>query len=123
MYELFSAFDYNDPSIHIARRPSTVVPHQALYFLNSPMVLNASKIIVDQALVEKASDSDRLDRIYQQILCRNATAEEKQRAMNYFEKVRQWRISSGRQEEFSDQQMWHSFCQTLLASSEFLYLD
>ncbi|MFL2858606.1 MAG: PSD1 and planctomycete cytochrome C domain-containing protein [Planctomycetota bacterium] len=123
MYELFSAFDYNDPSIHIARRPSTVVPHQALYFLNSPMVLNASERIVDQALAEKASDSDRLDRIYQQILCRNATAEEKQRAMNYFEKVRQWRNSSGRQEDFSDQQMWHSFCQTLLASSEFLYLD
>ena len=123
MYELFSAFDYNDPSIHIARRPSTVVPHQALYFLNSPMVLNASEIIVDQALAEASSDSDRLDRIYQRILCRSATDDEKRRALNYFEKVRQWRESSGGQEEFSDQQMWHSFCQTLLASSEFLYLD
>ena len=123
MYELFSAFDYNDPSIHIARRPATVVPHQALYFLNSPMVIEASKRIVEEVLATEEIDSDRLDRLYQRVLCRNATAEEKQRALRYFEKVRQWKVSSGDQEELTDSQMWHSFCQTLLASSEFLYLD
>lgn len=123
MYELFSAFDYNDPSIHIARRPATVVPHQALYFLNSPMVLQASEVIIDEVLSEEIAEEDRIDRIYRKILCRNAMDSEKKRASMYFEKVRQWQAGLSNPEEVTEKQMWHSFCQTLLASSEFLYLD
>ena len=123
MYELFSAFDYNDPSIHIARRPATVVPHQALYFLNSPMVLQASEVIIDEVLSVEASEGDRVDMIYRKILCRNAMESEKSRAARYFEKVRQWKAGLANPEEVTEKQMWHSFCQTLLASSEFLYLD
>ena len=123
MYELFSAFDYNDPSIHIARRPSTVVAHQALYFLNSPMVIEAAGMVVDEVLKETEDENARIDACYRRILCRHATESELERASSYFEKVRQWRSDLEAPDEISDQQVWHSFCQTLLASSEFLYLD
>jgi len=120
MYELFSAFDYNDPSIHIAKRPSSVVAHQALYFLNSPMVIEASGKIVDEVLAGSESEEHRIDEIYRKILCRDATSVEKMRVTQYFSKLR---LGLPDTEEVSEKQMWHSFCQTLLASSEFLYLD
>ena len=123
MYELFSAFDYNDPSIHIARRPSTVVPHQALYFLNSPMVIEASGKLITQVFAESEGSEERVRKIYQRVLCRNPDAEEIERAHLFLENAKVILAAEESDVETRVLLAWQSFCQTLIAASEFLYLD
>ena len=70
MYELFSAFDFNDPSVPVDRRSATVVAHQALFFLNAPLVIGAAQALAERsvdatsdAASDTASDRDRIDQV------------------------------------------------------------
>ncbi len=125
MYELFSAFDYNDPSAPISKRYSTVVPHQALFFLNSPMVLDAALAITRQVLEMELSEQSRVQEFYRRILCREATDEEVDRSLEFVNRAREYFVASPEADRPGDavESSWHAFSQALLASSEFLYLD
>ena len=50
---LFRAFDYPDPYGHSGRRAETVTPTQALTFLNSPLVVQASEHLGERAARQK----------------------------------------------------------------------
>ena len=131
MYELFSAFDYNDPSAPIATRYSTVVPHQALFFLNSPMVLDSALVIAREVLAQIEKESDRVQEMHRRILCREATETEVVRALGFVNNVREYIESSPGQDRSDSpdktddpvESAWHAYAQALISSSEFLYLD
>ncbi len=125
MYELFSAFDYNDPSAPISKRYSTVVAHQALFFLNSPMVLDAALAIANQVLELKLTEVDQVQEMHRRILCREATEAEVERAILFVNRVEESILTMPEEDRPGDphQSAWQAFCQALLASSEFLYLD
>ncbi len=125
MYELFSAFDYNDPSAPIARRYSTVVPHQALFFLNSPMVLDSARMLARSAIEECNEEQQRVHWLYRKILARDASSTEVDKAIRFVENasVQLARSSTGEKHAAQEHEGWQAFAQVLLSSSEFLYID
>ena len=60
--ELMQYFDFSDPDMPNSKRTSTIVPQQALFFMNSPMAVDVTRRIV--ARPEVAGSSDALARLF-----------------------------------------------------------
>ena len=43
LYELYTAFDFGDPTVMNGDRPTTTVAPQALFVMNSPLVLESTR--------------------------------------------------------------------------------
>ncbi|MBL8897095.1 MAG: PSD1 domain-containing protein [Planctomycetes bacterium] len=117
IYELFAIFDYNDPSVPIDRRGSTVVAHQALWAMNSPLVREESRRLAEALLASAsaANDAQRLEQAYVRMFARPPRAEETSEALAYLAELRG--------APFEEPRAWTMLVQALFASSEFLYID
>jgi len=124
VYDVFTIFDFANPGTGASRRAATVVSHQALFFLNSPFVKEQARQLVLAVFAGADTDEERLGRIYGLALGRTPTAEEGARALAHVSRVAAM-ASPGAEADPHAARLagWISFCQALLASSEFLYLD
>ena len=55
--ELMQNFDFSDPDMPNSKRTSTVVPQQALFFMNSPMAVDVARKIAARPEVTGAGDA------------------------------------------------------------------
>ena len=118
VYDVFTIFDFANPSVGTARRIPTVVSHQALFFLNSPLVKSCALSLAENLLLESvAEDTDRLRLAYRWTLNRLPTESETARSLRFIDQVR------GESPRPSERAAWASLCQTLLAGNEFVYRD
>jgi hypothetical protein len=123
-YDFFAAFDGADSSIVVGRREVSTVPTQALYLLNSPLVIQESQQAAERLLaMDGLNDADRIDTAYRLALSRPATDAERQRAIGFLERYPQVAKEEGK--GFGDLrlQAWSQFCQALVASAEFQILN
>lgn len=109
LLELLSIFDAADPSQIVGRRDATTVPTQALFLMNSPWVAEQARLLAQRVEAGAENDSARIDLAYRITLSRPATAGERERTLKYLAEA-----GTGG---------WTNFCQTLLASAEFRYLQ
>ncbi|MGE3175648.1 MAG: DUF1553 domain-containing protein [Planctomycetota bacterium] len=109
MYELFTVFDYADPSVHLEQRPQSAVATQALLLLNSPFVRAQSRAFA-AAAAAAADPEPRIDWIWRQALQRPPSADERAAA-------RRWLDGA------PAEQAWPGLCQAVLATNEFVYID
>ncbi len=90
-YELpgtFVSFDLPHPDHHSPKRVETTVPQQALYFLNSPLLLRqAAKLAADPEFRALPDDSARLHWLYQRIFNRPPTGEEADLALGWLSSI------------------------------------
>lgn len=117
LYDVLRAFDLPDPAMSSGSRDSTVVAPQALFMMNSPVMLTHSLVMAD-SLLQRAGDSDaaRIREAYERALSRPPTAQEIDRALTYLARfATEWKGDR--------RHAWQSFCKSLLASSEFAYLN
>ncbi len=117
MYQLFSAFDLPDPAVSNGDRDSTVVAPQALFMMNGSVMLKHSKIMAEGLLARKdLDDAGRVREAYERALTRPATGGEVDDALSFVARMQTaWkgdRVSA-----------WQSFCKSLLASNEFIYIN
>jgi hypothetical protein len=54
--ELMSQFDFADPDMTNSQRTSTIVPQQALFFMNSPMAVDAARKVASRPEFTNAKD-------------------------------------------------------------------
>ena len=94
--EEFGLFDFPDPSSVNGLRHVTTAPPQALFFMNSQFVENASYDVVDRLYDLAKSDDDRIDLAYQIILSREPDAEERSEAMDLMRRTRRGRFEGPR---------------------------
>jgi hypothetical protein len=74
---LFRTFDFASPDGHVAARPMTSVPQQALFMLNSPFVLEQAKKLANQSSIAGETDVRRkVTSLYRAALGRAPTPEE-----------------------------------------------
>jgi hypothetical protein len=112
VYDLFELFDFPDPGTVNGNRADTTIAPQALYLMNSPLVLRTTATMAKQLLTEKKLNSaQRVEWLYAKVYNRKPTAKESQRAVTFVNEFCQERHSS-----------WQALCQALLSSNEFLYL-
>ncbi len=117
LYEVFQAFDLPDPTTSNGDRDSTVVAPQALFMMNSSVILKHSKQMAE-SLLNQASvdDAGRIQQAYLRALGRPATAQEVDSALTFIARM---------EKEWNGNKVnaWQSYCKSLLASNEFVYLN
>ncbi len=117
--DVLTIFDFANPSVTTARRTPTVVSHQALFLMNSPLVRDSARAFASLLLATPApDDAARVQLAYQRALCRPATAEETARALRFLTLAT---TASGKSGDRTA--AWAAFCQALFAANEFIYLE
>ena len=75
--EVFNHFDFASPSMENGRRHQTTVPQQALYLMNSPLVVEQARNVVARPdVVACKTDKERIKRLYEIIYQRLPRADE-----------------------------------------------
>jgi hypothetical protein len=75
--ETLNTFDFPNPNTPSGRRYETIVPQQALFLMNSPLVIEQVRNVVNRdAFQNSASDDDRIRYLYELFFQRPATADE-----------------------------------------------
>ncbi len=75
--ELLTQFDFPSPDVPSGRRYETLVPQQALFLMNSPMVIETARKLVDRpAFAELKNDEERVTLLYLAIFQRWPTKQE-----------------------------------------------
>ncbi|MES2694861.1 MAG: PSD1 and planctomycete cytochrome C domain-containing protein [Verrucomicrobiota bacterium] len=75
--ELLTQFDYPSPDVPSGRRYETLVPQQALFLMNSQMVIETARKLVDRAaFAELKTDEERVTLLYLAIYQRMPTKQE-----------------------------------------------
>jgi Protein of unknown function (DUF1553)/Protein of unknown function (DUF1549)/Concanavalin A-like lectin/glucanases superfamily len=117
-YPVFGIFDVANSSVCTAKRTPTVVSHQALFFLNSPLVKETARALATQLKEIPGEDlQSRIRWTYERVLQRVPTPFETNRAERFLATASSL-VSRDHRDE-----VWDAFCQTLLSANEFLYLD
>ena len=120
--EILTIFDFPEASIMGGRRDVSTVPTQALYFLNSSFVNQQSKQMAKRVMESGTDPTDRVELAYKLALSREPSSKEKINAQKFFALLQQSDNSdSGKKQSESD--IWTYFCQSLLCTAEFRYLD
>jgi cytochrome c553 len=82
--ELLTQFDFPSPDVESGRRYETLVPQQALFLMNSPMVIETARKLVNRpAFAELKSDQDRVTLLYLAIYQRWPSKEEVALGLQY----------------------------------------
>ena len=112
--DLLRLFDFPDPNVTAEQRPTTTVPLQQLFVLNSEfLIANAKALAARLAGLDAADDAARVRQAFEIVYGRPASEREVELSVSY--------VRSGGSEEGLSR--WERFCQTLLAANEFLYVD
>jgi hypothetical protein len=112
--ELFTLFDFADPSRVVGQRNESVVPAQALFLMNSPWILERSGLTAEQVLAsESLDDSAALGALFERALQRPPTEAEAHWFMEYL------RDLEGDPSTESRVDRWSRVCQIIFASAEF----
>lgn len=124
LYEVFTAFDFADPSTLAGQRDQTTVAPQALFMMNSEIVYEQSKLLAGQMRDRQDLDvRGRIRHLYALSYSRDASEGEISRASGYLDRIRTAFIQSGVDPADADLRAWTSFCRALLSANEFVYVE
>ena len=122
----FRTFDFANPNEHVPQRPETVAPQQALFFMNSPFVIEQaahlatrSKTSPDagQSLTtsDEAAEVGRIVRLFEYALGREPLGDETGDALKF--------VRAGDAKPDAREARWERLAQVLLMSNEFAFVD
>ena len=120
LYEMFRSFDFPDPAVVSGNRSETIVAPQALFMMNSELMLDVVAALERLSRDEAKDDASRIEWLYERVLGR--LPREVEHAA--------WRLFlNAYQEEWSEESndrktgVWRAACRVLLASNEFVYIE
>ncbi|MCB1211320.1 MAG: DUF1553 domain-containing protein, partial [Verrucomicrobiales bacterium] len=110
--DVLEQFDVANPNMVTGERDVTNVPLQALYLLNGPFVQEQSAALAERLTREKPTATEQIRRAF--VLCFNRLPDTKETklAESFFQS-----------HPAEETQLLAAFCQSLLASAEFRYMD
>ena len=116
---LLRTFDFPSPNASSPGRINTSVPQQALFGMNSRFVRLQAERLFKLPRVQAAQGEQRVGALYEQVLGRDASADERKAAMAYVRNV----VSAKEKEPDADAQAWQRLAQVLLMTNEFMFVD
>ncbi|MCA9182288.1 MAG: PSD1 domain-containing protein [Planctomycetales bacterium] len=126
IYTLFEQFDFPDPTMPTGSRQQTVVAPQALLMLNDELVMDSADALAARIRRDYSQTNERIEWVYRLALGRAAESAELSRAATFIGRLNTRFAAPGSGQavlEAADQKAWSLFCQTLLASNEFIEID
>ena len=123
LYDFFQAFDFADPSVQSGRRETTTVAPQALFLMNSDVVLKQTAVLAGQLLADpNRDDAARIGELYQRTLGRAPRTVEIERATQFLARYEQQ--AAGEPAAVPPRtRAWQSLCRAVLATNEFIYVE
>lgn len=100
-------FDFPNPIVTSEQRLPTTVPLQALFFMNSEIVMASAKSLASRVTSSGADDAARIDNAYELLFQRKPTAEERALGLKFVQR----------------EESWPRYMQVLLSSNEFSFLN
>ncbi len=119
LLSLFRTFDFANPDITTAQRDATTVPQQALFFLNSPCVMEQAGKMVNRPAFQRLEEAKRVRYLYQHVYQRDPSAKEIQLALRFL----QAEPASPGPKEQRLLTPWERYAQVLLMSNELMFVD
>ena len=129
---LFRVFDFANPDLSTAQRDTTTVPQQALFFFNSPFVMQQACSLAARADFQLFEETaQRVQYVYQQILQRDPTAGEINLACRFLTAEESATSSPaehsatgpGVRGSSRPLRPWERFVHVLLMSDELMFVD
>jgi hypothetical protein len=121
--ESLALFDYAEPSMVTGKRDVTTVPSQALYLMNSPFVIRVADTMARRLIAEQTSPDERIKLAYQLAYGRPPTAGELEKTQQFFKRYLAGTGDNSRGSQYYRGNAMSAFCQALLCSAEFRYLN
>ena len=120
VYDVYTAFDFGDPTVMNGDRASTTVAPQALFMLNGNVVLKASRAQAT-ALLKKSNldDKGRVKDLYRTCFGRYPSEVETTRSLTYLAKFEK-AYAKSKEPRLS---AWQSLCKTMIGANEFIYVE
>jgi hypothetical protein len=113
---LYTLFDFGDATSPEGHRSTTTVATQALFVMNSPLVIREATHIADSVLKQQRQDKRRVEEIYLRVLDRRPDANEIDSGLTYLASLRQkWN-------QIDEEKAWTSLTHALMASNEFIFV-
>ncbi len=109
MLPLFEVFDAPNPNLVVGRRPTTNLPTQALFLMNSPFIREQSQDTAKRLLSKEAT----IDEIYKLILSRPPSQSELASTQSFLESF----------PPDQTEEAWTQLAQTLFATVDFRFID
>ena len=123
MYDMFVAFDYVDPSVHLEKRPETAIAPQALLMMNSPFVAKQSEAFAALTLAATQDEAGRIVFLWQRALQRPPRSDELRAASEYLRSAQHPNGQTQGSASDTSLNAWQGLCQTVLCTNEFVYVD
>ena len=115
--------DYAEPSIVTGKRDVTTVPAQALYLMNDSFVTRVADAMARRVIAEQASPDERIKLAYQLVYARPPKADELEKTQLFLKKYIAGTDDNSQRSQYHRDNAMSAFCQALLCSAEFRYLD
>ena len=124
--ESLALFDFAEPSLVTGKRDTTTVPSQALYLMNNPFVTRAADAMARRLFQEtdtNANDTTRVRLAFQLAYGRAPTNSELEKSGQFFKRYTAEIDDKTPRAQSQRASAWSSFCQALLCSAEFRYVN
>jgi hypothetical protein len=105
-------FDFPLMRATVEQRPSSIVPQQFLFFLNSGFMIDRAKAMVGRLHSLSSSDQDRIKRAYEMLYSRPPSLRELEFGLDFLREVH----------DGSPLSSWDRYAQVLLSSNEFMFV-
>jgi len=118
---LYRTFDFASPDTSSAQRYHTTVPQQALYMMNSPFLIEQAKALSKRPEIATSPDiPTRIRLAYSVIFGRAPSSDELANGVHFLQGAEQIRPASAAPTALSP---WEEYCQALLMTNEFSFVD
>ncbi|MBL8813830.1 MAG: DUF1553 domain-containing protein, partial [Planctomycetaceae bacterium] len=121
--DVLTLFDAADPNSVTSTRNATTVSLQSLFLMNHPFVRQQSLSFADRLLGMTVSDDVRIHEAHRLALGRPATDVELNETNQFLRDYEVEAMNGGASKMDARRNAWQSFCQALLCSNEFLYVE
>jgi len=120
---VLATFDFAEPSLVVGDRGETSVPSQALYLLNNGTVQKLADAMAVRLIAETQSRAEREKLAFAMAYARPPNGGELAATKAFFDKFSAAESENYRSEEALEKAALAAFCQALLGSAEFRYLN
>jgi len=124
--DVFQVFDFTDPATVTGRRNETTVAPQALYLMNSPLILDAAAATAKSLLDGKqdTDGSEQVKRVFELILNRRPTQPEIRQSLALLAETLATRSDPAEPAASASRvEAWSVLCQALFCSTQFQFVD
>ncbi len=123
LYDAMSLFDCTDGTVPNGDRAASTVASQALFLMNSDLVIQAAETLAVDLLTEHPVDEyARVVAVFLRAVGRPAAADEIQRFLKAGAEINEQLVADGVSEAERPKTVWTVLCQSVLMSNEFLYV-